>query len=173
MDSNIKTMYTVMAKTEELSNRMKSTEALAARMWVFNFDSWNSNFAMSLYFDCFSYRRDVRRLVDVLDNVVWSVSRSAVACQKLLSPNSKISVHRSVNSNTKSCSPLLRIWMQTGQWAIDFVAPNINIVSVVIQMAIKNSKTLYYSLHNKSNHSKAFWPVSAVARQKFESTQKS
>lgn len=32
MDANIKTMYTVMAKTEELSNRMKSTEALAARM---------------------------------------------------------------------------------------------------------------------------------------------
>lgn len=32
MDANIKTMYTVMAKTEELSNKMKSTEALAARM---------------------------------------------------------------------------------------------------------------------------------------------
>lgn len=34
MDANIKTMYTVMAKTEELSNKMKSTEALAARMFV-------------------------------------------------------------------------------------------------------------------------------------------
>lgn len=34
MDANIKTMYTVMAKTEELSNRMKSTEALASRMLV-------------------------------------------------------------------------------------------------------------------------------------------
>lgn len=32
MDANIKTMYTIMAKTEEISNRMKSTEALAARM---------------------------------------------------------------------------------------------------------------------------------------------
>lgn len=32
MDANIKTMYTVMAKTEELSNKMKNTEALAARM---------------------------------------------------------------------------------------------------------------------------------------------
>lgn len=32
MDANIKTMYTVMAKTEELSNRMRSTEALALRM---------------------------------------------------------------------------------------------------------------------------------------------
>lgn len=34
MDANIKTMYTVMAKTEELSNQMKNTEALAARMSV-------------------------------------------------------------------------------------------------------------------------------------------
>lgn len=34
MDANIKTMYTVMAKTEELSNKMKNTEALAARMLV-------------------------------------------------------------------------------------------------------------------------------------------
>lgn len=46
MDANIKTMYTVMAKTEELSNKMKSTEALAARMFVSNnqyvfYTSWN------------------------------------------------------------------------------------------------------------------------------------
>ena len=45
MDANIKTMYTVMAKTEELSNKMKNTEALAARI------------------------RDIKRLVDVLDSV--------------------------------------------------------------------------------------------------------
>lgn len=46
MDANIKTMYTVMAKTEELSNRMKSTEALAVRI------------------------RDIKRVVDVLDSMV-------------------------------------------------------------------------------------------------------
>lgn len=34
MDANIKTMYTIMAKTEEISNKMKSIEALAARMCV-------------------------------------------------------------------------------------------------------------------------------------------
>lgn len=45
MDANIKTMYTVMAKTEELSNKMKNTEALASRI------------------------RDIKRLVDVLDSV--------------------------------------------------------------------------------------------------------
>lgn len=34
MDANIKVMYTIMAKTEEVSNRFKNTEKLAARMWV-------------------------------------------------------------------------------------------------------------------------------------------
>lgn len=32
MDANIKTMYTIMAKAEEISNSLKSTENLAARM---------------------------------------------------------------------------------------------------------------------------------------------
>ncbi|XP_031626885.1 BLOC-1-related complex subunit 6 [Contarinia nasturtii] len=46
MDANIKTMYTVMAKTEELSNQMKNTEALASRI------------------------KDIKRLVDVMDSAV-------------------------------------------------------------------------------------------------------
>lgn len=34
MDANIKTMYTIMAKTEEISNSYKTMEGLATRMYV-------------------------------------------------------------------------------------------------------------------------------------------
>lgn len=44
MDSNIKCMYTIMAKTEEISNSMKPTEQLALRI------------------------REIKRLVDMLEN---------------------------------------------------------------------------------------------------------
>lgn len=67
MDANIKTMYTVMAKTEELSNKMKSTEALAARMLVqFEQNDFVVEFSNEYFFAC---RRDIRKLVDVLDSV--------------------------------------------------------------------------------------------------------
>lgn len=48
MDANIKTMYTVMAKTEELSNKMKNTEALAARMLVEIFEIFTSKRCLSI-----------------------------------------------------------------------------------------------------------------------------
>lgn len=73
MDANIKTMYTVMAKTEELSNKMKTTEALAARMFVLNDNIFYSKLLCKCFISwettIFIYRRDIRRLVDVMDNV--------------------------------------------------------------------------------------------------------
>lgn len=38
MDGNIKSMYTIMAKTEEISNAMRPTVQLAGRMYAYESD---------------------------------------------------------------------------------------------------------------------------------------
>lgn len=66
MDSNIKSMYTIMAKTEEISNAMRPTAQLSTRMYGlidFNFDA----FPLCLISRCFVFRREIRRLVDMME----------------------------------------------------------------------------------------------------------
>lgn len=66
MDANIKSMYTIMAKTEEITKSMPPTERLANRMYI------HMIYLILAYFNFFLIfcRREIKRLVDMLDNVV-------------------------------------------------------------------------------------------------------
>lgn len=69
MDANIKVMYTIMAKTEEISNKFKNTENLAVRMLVCTVDIQVKRLKIN-FLSIFFCRREIRRLVDALDSVV-------------------------------------------------------------------------------------------------------